>query len=122
MPLELVPCDLQRAGHDFLRAVPVLFDLKKILASLLALFIALDHAKLFRHVDGEHCVVNRSSNHALTLVLNSLNFERVEIFALGEPVLAHSREPVFISRLHFEKIVQVSRRDSRAVIVVSDLD
>ena len=63
-----------------LRAVPLRLHGQEILPGLLATLVALDHAELFGHWDGELVVVNRAFHLSVAFRLNSYIFVRVEIF------------------------------------------
>ena len=100
-------CNKHRTAHDRFRAVPLRLHGQEILPGLLATLVALDHAELFGHWDGELVVIECSADFAPALVLNPLNFERVEILTLGEAVLHHAGKPVLIGRLDLQKLVQL---------------
>ena len=124
--LELVVLllgDQHRTAHDRFRAVPLRLHGQEILPCLLATLVALDHAQLFGHRDGELVVINCAADHPPALILNPVNFDRVEIFALSKAVLTHTGEPVTIICADFQEVVQLTAAHGGALrVVVVDRD
>ena len=120
--LDSPVCDPKSPRHYFFRAVPVLLQLDKILPRLLYLCVPPEHTDFFCHVDGEHSIVNHTADHTPALLVNPVNFDRVEILPLSEAILTHTGEPMPVIRAYLQKFVKVSRGDGRAVILIGDFN
>ena len=70
--------------------VPCVLQLNQVAANLAANVAVLDHADFLRHGEGQHVVRDFPLYLTISLNLNPLILERVEIDALGKAVLAHS--------------------------------
>ena len=119
--LELVVLplgDKHRTAHDRLRAVPLRLHGQEILPGLLATLVALNHAELFGHWDGQLMVVNRAFHLSVAFRLNSYIFVRVEIFTLGKSIFDHAREPNAIRCVDFQEFVQLPAAHRGALRVV----
>ena len=108
--------DQKRSCEDGFGTVPLLFDFEEILTASLADLGSLYHAQLFCHIHSELMVCHFSYDASFALILNSLNFERVEIPALNKAIFTHSRKPILIGGLDFKCCVKLPSADSRLVV------
>mgnify|MGYP005813702601 CR=1 FL=1 len=109
----------QGAGHDLLRAIPVPLQGQEILPGQLALLIALDHADLLRHVEGEDGVF-----HALRTAgwVMDKNVRDCIIVIFGKAIFTHPGEPFMIRGFYFRKLVQFPGGNGGAVVVISNFN
>ncbi len=79
----------------------------EILAELLAFFGALYHADFFRHVDGQLMIYDFSADFSITLELNPVNFDRLEIHALFKTITTHPWKPMTILCMNTQSFVKL---------------
>ena len=80
-----------------LHVVSAFFKLDEIPPRLSALFIALEHTDFLCRIKGKNGVIHKPGYCAPALLLNPVNFDRVEILTLHKSIFAHPAEsvPVF---------------------------